>query len=398
MQTHPPLICPSNVSASSIPHGNIARPKHIPALDGIRGLAVLLVFVFHYGGGTHSSLRAMQLFGHLNKGGWSGVILFFVLSGFLITGILWDSYADPHWWRKFFARRSLRIFPLYFLVLILVVLAAIPFGDVRAVLAHIWIPALFLENFPSLARISDTLPSPLATFHLWSIAVEEQFYLLWPFLLFWQKTRERAKLLCLITILVSFFFRILIWSLHPEPGVYEHFLLTQAGALAAGGWLALAYRGPEWPRVLRLAPFLALVGLVGYAASGLLSHSFETLGRYMMTWGLPSITLLFAAMLALALEPGLISRLFSLSWLRWLGNISFGVYIFHMLFIKVIVHITNAVASGRSQTAHLLVQFILAATLSLVAALLSFHLYEKQFLRLKKRFAPQTRITPAKYS
>lgn len=127
----------------------------------------------------------MQLFGLANKGGWSGVTLFFVLSGFLITGILWDSYSDEHWWRKFFARRTLRIFPLYFLTLLLVLLASIAGGTAGSVLSGLWIPALFLENMPYLSRVSETLPSPLPIFHLWSIAVEEQFYLVWPFVLYW---------------------------------------------------------------------------------------------------------------------------------------------------------------------------------------------------------------------
>ncbi len=150
--------------APTIPAAVEPRTKHLPALDGIRGLAVLTVFVFHYGGGTHSSFTPMRLFGFVNKGGWSGVVLFFVLSGFLITGILWDCYSDDHWWRKFFVRRSLRIFPLYFLTLLLVVMASLPAGTAHQVLSGIWIPALFFENMPVLDRISETPASPLPIF------------------------------------------------------------------------------------------------------------------------------------------------------------------------------------------------------------------------------------------
>ncbi len=110
-----------------------ANSKHFAALDGVRGLAVTLVFLFHYLNGSTSSFLPVRVIGEMNKGNWIGLVLFFVLSGFLITGILWDSFDDPRWWRKFFARRSLRIFPLYFLALLLVVLAAIPFGAVTGV-------------------------------------------------------------------------------------------------------------------------------------------------------------------------------------------------------------------------------------------------------------------------
>ena len=364
------------------------RPKHIPALDGLRGIAVLIVFLFHYGGGTHSSFRPMRWFGLINKGGWAGVTLFFVLSGFLITGILWDSFDDPHWWRKFFARRSLRIFPLYFLTLLLVLLAAIPGGTTKAVLAHLWVPALFLENVPHLGELSESLASPLPIFHLWSIAVEEQFYLIWPFLLVIQRSRQWARVLCLGTFAAAWLFRVVIFFTLPNPGIWDHFLFTHAGALALGGWLALSYRGPEWPRIVRIAPYVAAGGMLGFLITGRLAHSL-TSGALMMVAGLPCITICFAAVLALAVQPGLVSRVFSWGALRWLGGISYGVYVFHMLLLPVIEWIAGKLAGGRSEMAFLATQFVVAAALTLVAALLSYHLFEKQFLRFKRFFIPK---------
>ena len=90
-----------------------------PALDGLRGIAVLMVFLFHYGGGLKSPHLAVRLLGYLTAAGWTGVVLFFTLSGFLITGSLWDSRGNPHWFRNFYARRFLRIFPLYYTALVL---------------------------------------------------------------------------------------------------------------------------------------------------------------------------------------------------------------------------------------------------------------------------------------
>ncbi len=370
------------------------RPRHIDALDGVRGLAVLTVFAYHYAGGTHSAFLPLKIFGFVNKGGWSGVVLFFVLSGFLITGILWDSFEDPHWWRKFFARRSLRIFPLYYLALVLVQLTAI-FAHTGLAASHsLWVPALFLEDIPRFVPVADNIPSPLPIFHLWSIAVEEQFYLVWPWLLFFfarRRTpadRSHAKAVCLALFVFSLLFRVYIWNTQPLADLYVHNIFTQAGALAAGSWLALAYRGPEWPRVLRAAPYLALFGLLGFLLVGIRVHDFGTETRLMMTAGLPAISLGFFGLVALALRPGLVARVFSIGWLRWLGGISYGIYVYHMLFLGVFSGLATELVGTRSPLIRNLVLLVLAATGTLVASLLSWNLFEKRVLRLKRYFIP----------
>lgn len=371
--------------------GAVPARSHIPALDGVRGLAVLMVFVYHYGGGTHSSVRAMQIFGALNKGGWSGVVLFFVLSGFLITGILWDSFGQPEWWRNFFARRVLRIFPLYYLALLILLLGAVPRGTASVVASRLWIPVLFLENLPHLASVNDNLPSAVPVFHLWSIAVEEQFYLLWPFLLVIQRSRRTAQILCLALFAGSAALRFVLAGDPASARAWEHSLPIQAGALALGGFVALSARGPEWRAILRWAPVIAAAGLVGYLSSGWTSGDFTTAGRFMMTFGLPSITLFFAALIALASSPGVVSSIFSVGWLRWLGTISYGLYVFHILLFPVIEAVSKRLAPHAGLMVRNLVQFVVAAVLSVAAATLSFHIYEKQFLRLKRYFAPRER-------
>ena len=366
--------------------------KHIRALDGVRGLAVLIVFLFHYGGGTHSSNTVMRAVGLANKGGWSGVTLFFVLSGFLITGILWDGFEDKHWWRKFFVRRSLRIFPLYFLTLGMVLAGAMWAGTGREALRQIWIAGLFLENFPRLGTLSDSITSPLSIFHLWSIAVEEQFYLLWPFLLFLvRKGRRQAQWLCAMVFVASALFRVWVWHVAARPEDYAHFLPTQAGALALGGWLAISARGAEWERVVRWAPTAVSVGFVGFVASGVASHGMGSEGHYMTKVGLPFVTVMYAGVVALAAEPGRVARVFSVGWLRWLGGVSYGFYIFHMLFLSFYGWVTRLLVGGRGQNTQNLVQLLIAAAVSAILAQISFSLYERQFLRLKKYFVPTRR-------
>lgn len=346
-------------------------------------------------GGLHSSIRVVQIFGFFNKGGWAGVSLFFALSGFLITGILWDSYDDPHWRRNFYLRRSLRIFPLYFGSLLLVLVGAMVVGTLGQTLRMIWVPFLFLQDIPLLKKGNiDHLSSPLPPFHFWCLAVEEQFYLIWPFLLVLQPTRERAKALCLGTFCFACIYRVVLWQLASDPQPYVEFLLTRSGELAAGGWLAMSYRGAEWSRIVRFAPVASVAGLIGFLFSGFAQHTFEERGQWMLELGLARLTPFCVSLIALAIGPGIVSSLSSAGWLRWLGGISFGVYVFHVLFGKIFAGIAHVLVGTRSATAQNAAFFLIAAIGSIASAWLSFHFYETPFLRLKRRFTPTAEVQP----
>ena len=150
-----------------------ARRSHIPALDGLRGIAVLTVMWLHFvflvprTGGE-------RLFWNLSETGWIGVDLFFVLSGFLITGILYDAKGGPHYFRNFYMRRSLRIFPLYyaFLILIFAVMPLLRASGADHVGKQLWMWT-YLSNV-LFARVGWE-GMPAHTTHLWSLAIEEQF-------------------------------------------------------------------------------------------------------------------------------------------------------------------------------------------------------------------------------
>src|SRR5215472_4905523 len=151
---------------------------HVPALDGVRGLAILLVMGSHFFAGTPHNrperlLRMMQGFGG------TGVDLFFVLSGFLITGILYDSLHDSRFFRKFYARRALRILPLYYGVL--ATFAIIGLCERRSSSGELLSLALYLQNTSLIAQPIVVYAAPLflPLGHFWSLAIEEQFYLVW---------------------------------------------------------------------------------------------------------------------------------------------------------------------------------------------------------------------------
>lgn len=164
--------------------------KHIKALDGVRGIAILMVLVFHFGAFHPNGFLQRALSGGI-KFGWCGVDLFFCLSGFLITGILLRTVADAGYFRLFYARRVLRIFPAYYVYVALTVMLVIAghrFGYFNQMTTHSQIWAwLYLSNWRD--------PGLPYTAHLWSLSIEEQFYLAWPLLIF--TFRRRALPFCL---------------------------------------------------------------------------------------------------------------------------------------------------------------------------------------------------------
>ena len=232
-------------------------PRHIPALDGVRGIAAATVFVLHYGGGAQSTFAPIRILGEALHLGWAGVSLFFVLSGFLITGILWDGFRQEHWWRNFYARRSLRIFPLYYLSLLLALLFALTIDAGQHNLSSLLVYALYLQNIPTLmAHVVQFAHIVLG--HFWSLAVEEQFYLIWPFLLFaiYRKSPRHAINLCVLGWLLSLAFRTTVVLLHLHQDWAENFLAGRSGELFAGAFLAMLIREPAQQKdaILRSAP------------------------------------------------------------------------------------------------------------------------------------------------
>ncbi len=357
-----------------------------------------MVFLVHYGGGAKSSNLLLHTVGVAIQTGWSGVTLFFILSGFLISGIIWDTRNDPHPWRNFYMRRTLRIFPLYYASLFIVFLTAVAAGKTLFSLTHIYVYALYLQNIPLPFGVGD-LGSPLMLAHFWSLAVEEHFYLLWPFLLTRIKTLDQAKRLCIGIFIFSALFRIVAWYLLPAPpdsmGIPSHrvfhgaygFTLSRAGELAAGAYLAMCYRDPVlWPKLKAMAPYIFVVGLAGFLLAAAHAHTLtiECAAGFMA--GLPCITVCLAALVVMTLDNGLVNRIFRFGPLRWLGGISYGFYVFHVLFTPVFAWIVTKIVPNASPNVSFGMNFIVAGSLSVLLAWLSFRFFESRFLRLRSRY------------
>ncbi|MGI4829347.1 MAG: acyltransferase family protein [Janthinobacterium lividum] len=361
-----------------------------PALDGLRGLAILLVFLFHYGGGLHCTHTAGRVFGSLTQAGWVGVDLFFALSGYLITGLLWETLRQEHAFRNFFARRALRILPLYLGALAVAAVFALGSGAPASHLRPLLIYAGFLQNIPPLVAKALQYPPPLPLHHLWSLAVEEQFYLLWPFLLLAARSRERALHLCLWTFAVSAIFRAIFFAPAPlgnaSAAAWSPFLLTRAGGLALGGALALGTSPAQSAFIRRWTLPGFSLAIAVFVATGLTTHTFLLRSWSSFAFALPAVQIGAVATIALVREPGKLRRCFDLAPLRLLGRISYGFYVLHILLEPLFDYLGRVIVHTSSGSAYQLARLLVAFPITAAAAWLSYTCFEQPFLRLKRFF------------
>ncbi len=296
--------------------------SRIAPLDGLRGLAVLAVILYHatfLEPGTGPVGRALL---GATRLGWAGVELFFVLSGFLITRILVQSRGAENYFRVFYVRRFLRIFPLYYASLLLLVLL---FRVAGGESAWYWLYAsnvkMTLAGWPS---------APLS--HFWSLAVEEQYYLCWPLVVSLLPQRALVGLCGGLVLLVPVA-RVAGYLLGvPDIGLY---ILTpfRLDGLAAGSLLALVVPGLREPR--RYVPHALATLFLSTLSSGLVIASAGDAfwGRPpMLTLGFTSLAVAFAALVFLAIalpRETLLPRLLEWRPLRAAGKVSYAMYVFH---------------------------------------------------------------------
>ncbi len=274
--------------------------KHFSTLDGLRGLAVLYVFIFHFSEFESFSWKS-EVYLRFVKLGWSGVDLFFVLSGFLLSGILIDSKNSFHYYRNFYIRRSLRILPLHysFLILTLFILPLLSAGlaDIALRGQKYWAPYFFfLANFVNMATgWKGNWLDPM-----WSLAVEEQFYFFWPKIVK-SLSQSKLKFLCFAIILICPLIRLGLIVLEVNPLINYVFILSRLDALAVGGLVAILYR--EKSKILldrNLAVLGALFG-AGIAVVYYTSPFARTFAS--MFVGYSFLAVFYGALLASLLHP-----------------------------------------------------------------------------------------------
>lgn len=364
--------------------------ERLPALDGLRGVAILAVFFYHYAGGlaAKASSGPIHALGMVFAFGWSGVDLFFVLSGFLITGILYDTQKDPRYYRNFYSRRALRIFPPFYLLALVFILLT-PVLGIHWKFAHL--AFLFYLGFP-LALIWPSVMhiSPLViTNHLWSLCAEEQFYAIWPAMVTRLRSRSAILWACAAVAVLALSFRIAVcvsgWL---DIGWTHDFLLSRMDTLALGAAIAILVRGPQPEKLLRWAAPVFFVGCAGTIALCAIRHSASHLDPLIATVGFSLIALMYGGLLLLALRPGAwVARILSLKGLRICGRYSYGMYLYDLPLTLLLSPRRDLLISWLHSYALGSAVFLgLCLLLNLLLAAASFHFIEAPIMRLKSRF------------
>jgi peptidoglycan/LPS O-acetylase OafA/YrhL len=373
--------------------------RNVPELDGVRGVAILLVLLCHsamiQAMPVPDSLAFLHLPGFLFLG-WSGVDLFFVLSGFLISGILLDTKESKNYFSSFYARRALRILPLYLVSVFAYFHIALPlahrFGQwpnlTNSLEIWFW---LHLSNWQiALGKNGNWVG------HFWSLAIEEQFYLFWPIVVF-IAGRKWLPHVCIGLIGLSFGLRCLY--AHNAYGEFFLYGLTpfRVEPLAFGSLAAVLIRN------LKIRPFLssrrflfgiAFCGVLMLGVTLLQGRSFEFKAAPMATYGYSSFALLYVALVLYAdLHSGSsawLSPYLRTNLLRAFGKYSYGIYVFHLPLFKAYGHVVSrvsAVLPGSLRLAFWLTAVIAGIGLAYAIAIVSWNVVEKRFWNLKYRFA-----------
>ena len=348
--------------------------NYLPALDGLRGGAALLVMWFHFFLIKNNQPDGLvgQVIDNTKMLGQTGVDLFFILSGFLITRILLVDKEAPHFFRNFYWKRSLRILPLYyfFLAIYWVVLPLVKGADLPR-WSDCWWSLFFCQNIPMTFGWDNSGPG-----HYWTLAIEEHFYIMWPFLVFFL-SRKWLFIASLIIVAGAMLIRIFMGLKGYE--VY-YFTFARMDSLAIGAILAM-----HEPLMMKKAKSLATL-LMTTAAISLISVG--------LIYGLPSlsdsllvdiikyplIAVFFAAVIGYLLvtnQNNIVHKLLSCRCSRYFGKISYSLYVFHILCFELL--------QPYIQEWPVLIKFTVSFITAILVAHVSYTYLESYFLKYKKR-------------
>ena len=363
---------------------------HKPSLEGIRALAFLLVFMVHFSGPTWT-LANRPLWDYpwllTCQISFCSVPVFFALSGYLITRVLLGSVHERGYFRVFYLRRAIRILPLYYLTLLGIAIAAFATGA-HFLLRYLLLLTYLFNFWPHNGYYN--ISSYIQIGHLWSLAVEEQFYLVWPIAVWLLPDRRKLLRLCYWTIAASFIGRMSwpLWHIHSFEFVYQN-TLFRCDAIMLGAVLAIkegdavdALRRLVVPARISLSICCTII--VARALYHKEAMPFDNFGVIIL---MPALSVMGAALVVLALEPRTwTARASTKTWAVFLGKRSYALYVFHQLYTplfldRVIPFLTTLLGRGFGRIVGLLAAF----TLTAVTAEIAFRLVETPALRLKKR-------------
>ncbi len=360
--------------------------NYIKGLDGLRAISIILVLLFH---------------SELNIGyyliGWSGVTFFFVISGFLITSILLKQRGEDDYFKRFFIRRALRIFPVYFLLLIIIFIVELKVGRLEFTQAAFYMG--YIQNyiyFVDVPRI-DMLN------HTWSLAIEEQFYLLWPVLVFFLNLKRLFKLSLILMVLGILFRLYFDFSSNELSRFYLVTPLPSAiDSLAIGSILAVTFMsGMVKETLLRISKFTIFLGLIGSLAIIIYIGSYTSsdnsfiagllevgAGKYTQYkhghFILTALSVFYAGIILniTANQKSAVVGFLEVKPISFVGKISYGIYLYHL---PVFIAINYVFRNYVPELAHVAV-FIIQVLITFIISYLSWVFFESKFLKLKAKY------------
>jgi len=341
-------------------------------LDGVRAIAALMVMFFHFFQGIEPNTKIISLLAKVSVFGQTGVTLFFVLSGFLITRILINTKNTEGFFKNFYLRRTLRIFPLYYMFLFL---------------SYYILPILFGTNAPSfnqqiyyftyLQNFANTFNwNAIGPGHFWSLAVEEHFYLFWPLVVFLFSNKNLTKIIVGI-IIGAMILRVIMLNAGYE---IFYFTFTRFDSLAIGALLAIIEQRGGLKNgnskkfgVLLASLFVPTIVMWTYFTGE--GNNYIQVFKFLF---LSSIYFSIIGLLLCINEDHIANKILKTKYFSYTGKISYGLYVYHPLAYLICgryFHIENTV-----------INFVVRIIMTYVLASISFHLFESAFLRFKKYF------------
>ncbi|HVT86252.1 MAG TPA: acyltransferase [Chitinophagaceae bacterium] len=350
---------------------------HYPALDGLRGIAILMV-LFHHNFN----------FIPLSKFAWIGVDLFFVLSGFLVTEILLNTNGDSGYLRNFYVRRILRIFPIYYLTIIVFFIVARFFSALNDQYIYYhnnqWMLWMYMQNWLFIFK-----PPPSDNFlfqHFWSLAIEEQFYLIWPFIILICKNQKKLLFLVYIFLAGCILFRIFCWIDYGANNLsFNLQYKTRIDGLCIGSIIAI------WKfnkknikiRIIRLSIILISIHLVAIFCA---KTMFKNVPHFNF-FGFTSISVIFGMLLVYGLESKnqLTKNLLANPAIRYIGKISYGLYIFHYP-VLMLFRMYSFTSWGLKGFWGLMVFGSMALIIAFITSSITYHFFERKILAIRDSF------------
>ncbi len=341
-------------------------------LDGVRAIAAIMVMIFHFFQQMETSNPTLLLFKKISIFGQTGVSLFFVLSGFLITRILFSSKANSHFFSNFYIRRTLRIFPLYYLFLgiyyfLIPVLSGASIVDFGSQVYY-WI---YLQDFAMTFNWKSNGPS-----HFWSLAIEEHFYLFWPFVIYYLSNK---KIIISIIAIIAVSFLVRIFLIGHQYRVF-YFTFSRMDELAAGAFLAVLEINKQLTSKHSGIFLLLFLGVIIPTAI-LWAFSSGTGDPILQVFKYFLLAISYFSLIAYVItirNKHILKKILIQSPLSYTGKISYGLYVYHPMCFMIFRHFF--------ETNFIIVNVIGSFLTAYIVATISYLFFESKFLKLKKYF------------